>query len=300
MQNAKQNQEARVKRAKACQNLINKSIDKLAEQLEQGYSEAMQRYLKAMSHFHTYSLSNMFLIMSQKPEATHIAGFRTWNKLGRSVNKGEKGIRIFAPVLYKKKKDDKGKQLNETVESQDDEHIMYFRTVCVFDISQTTGDEIPQPSQTQGDATALIPKLEQAITTAGIELEYTNTGKALGKSYKGAIHIKPGMSTAQTFSILAHEYAHELLHQNEEPNEGKTIRELEADAVACIVSEYHGIQNTQSSADYIKLWGGNKEKLLERMERIRECANTIIERIEEQSNKIAKTRPSAYHNRKHA
>ena len=39
----------------------------------------------------------------QKPDASYIAGFNTWkNEFKRAVRKDEKGIKILAPVLYKK------------------------------------------------------------------------------------------------------------------------------------------------------------------------------------------------------
>lgn len=43
------------------------------------------------------------LIVSQKPDATHVAGFKTWKSLSRFVKKGEKGIVIIAPMLIKPK-----------------------------------------------------------------------------------------------------------------------------------------------------------------------------------------------------
>ena len=62
------------------------------------------QYLKTMSRFHNYSLNNIMLIYMQKPNATMVAGFGKWkDQFGRHVNKGEKGIKIIAPVLYNKK-----------------------------------------------------------------------------------------------------------------------------------------------------------------------------------------------------
>lgn len=233
-----------------------------------------------MSLFHKYSINNLFLIMAQKPDARRIAGFRTWQKFNRQVKKGEKGIRIFAPVMLKKKKDEnKPEPSKELIGADENDPLLFYRTVCVFDIKQTDGADLPEPSEAKGDASELIPKIEQAITITGIELEYGDTGAALGKSCKGKIIIKPGMSSAETFSTLAHEFAHELLHQSGEPKESRSIRELEADAVACVVCENFGINAIESNADYIKLWDGDKEKLLATIGRIRECTNIIIEKL---------------------
>lgn len=66
----------------------------LVESLESGRSEVLVQYLAAMGRFHHYSFGNVMLIARQRPDATHVAGFRTWNSLGRFVNKGQRGILI--------------------------------------------------------------------------------------------------------------------------------------------------------------------------------------------------------------
>jgi len=68
-------------------------------------SEEMQRYLDFVSRFHQYSPSNIFLIMLTKPDATHVAGFQAWKKMGRYVKKGEHGIPILAPMIHKEDPD---------------------------------------------------------------------------------------------------------------------------------------------------------------------------------------------------
>ena len=57
--------------------------------------------LAAAARFHDYSTSNILLICAQRPDATRVAGIRTWNSLGRRVNRGERGIAILAPCLYR-------------------------------------------------------------------------------------------------------------------------------------------------------------------------------------------------------
>src|SRR5437667_11876483 len=58
-----------------------------------------------MARFHNYSFGNIMLIARQKPQATNVAGIRTWNSLGRFVKRGEKGIMILAPMIGRKKAD---------------------------------------------------------------------------------------------------------------------------------------------------------------------------------------------------
>ena len=72
--------------------VTNQAIEQLITALNEGRSETLTQYLAAIGRFHRYSLRNVMLIASQKPTATHVAGFQAWHKLGRFVKKGEKGV----------------------------------------------------------------------------------------------------------------------------------------------------------------------------------------------------------------
>ena len=91
--------------------IIAANVKSLIEQLEAGHSDALTAYLDAMSRFHNYSFGNILEIARQRPTATRVAGLYAWNQLGRKVKKGEKGIRILAPIIgIKRKKDEEAKQ----------------------------------------------------------------------------------------------------------------------------------------------------------------------------------------------
>src|SRR5579864_5284174 len=79
--------------------LAQASIDSLTQAIESGHSDALFTYLQTMAKFPTYSARNVLLIAAQRPAATHLEGVRCWNDLGRAVRPGEKGIRIFAPMV---------------------------------------------------------------------------------------------------------------------------------------------------------------------------------------------------------
>jgi hypothetical protein len=53
-----------------------------------------------------FSVKNVVLILAQRPTATECAGFHDWRKVGRSVQKGAKGIAILVPIGVSK--DDEG------------------------------------------------------------------------------------------------------------------------------------------------------------------------------------------------
>jgi hypothetical protein len=88
------------------QELIAANIKALIEQLEAGNSDALTAYLDAMSRFHRYSFGNVLSIARQRPGATRVCGFHAWRQLGRNVKKGERGIRILAPIITKRRQKD--------------------------------------------------------------------------------------------------------------------------------------------------------------------------------------------------
>src|SRR6266567_9312698 len=115
------------------QQLIKQAVDFLIEQLKQGKSETLTAYLAAMARFHGYSFSNILAIVHARPDATRVAGIRTWNELGRFINKGEKGIPILAPVIGNRKRREESEDQTEKPAPV----LIGFRKVFVFDYLQT-------------------------------------------------------------------------------------------------------------------------------------------------------------------
>ena len=248
--------------------LSEKAIEELAESLAAGKSKQLQRYLDVMSSFHQYSFCNCMLIVNQRPSATLVAGYAAWKKHGRNVKKGEKGICILAPLLGKKEDND-----------EEEQTIRGFRATHVFDVAQTEGEELPSFAAVSGDPGQKLTLLKEAIVQSGITVRHeASLGGASGVSYGGDICIANGLSEAEEFVTLAHEYAHELLHHGPDRlNFSKVVRELEAEAVAYIVAKAVGLENALSqSSDYIQLYSGNKDQLLQSLERIRKTAARII------------------------
>jgi len=109
-------------------------------------SETIKNYLEFCARFHQYIFNNQILILLQCPDATHVAGFRTWQSMGRSIRKGSTGIRILAPMIYKRKKETKKEEDEDDdgiMEIEEKEMVRFFRPVCVFDMQQTMEDKPP-------------------------------------------------------------------------------------------------------------------------------------------------------------
>jgi antirestriction protein ArdC len=235
------------------QQIIRENIQCLIAQLEAGHSEALTAYLNAMSRFHRYSFGNILEIARQCPTATRVAGLYAWNQLGRRVKKGEKGIRILAPIMGIRRKPDQ--EAEKDITTQNERCVIGFRNAYVWDVEQTTGTNLPEPTKVQGEVGENYDRLLAFLERQGIELVFTeNIAPALGASYGGRIAILPGQSKAETFSTLVHELGHELLmHASRRTTTTKTVRETEAEAVAFVVGRAIGLEMTSASADYVVL-----------------------------------------------
>lgn len=255
---------------------IDQGLERLNAALAEGRSEEFERYLSTMGRFHHYSFNNILLILMQNAEASHVAGFRAWQGLGRQVKKGESGIAIVAPCRYKTKVE------NDDGEEQTAYALRGFTVAYVYDIEQTEGDELPQFTAVSGDPGEALARLKAYIEELGVELNYhpsLGPGR-LGCSAGGTISVLEGLDAALEFSVLIHEMAHEDLHHGERRAETtKTIRETEAEAVATVVCSAFGVDSTERSSDYISLYRGTTETLGESLKFIQKTAQQIIEGI---------------------
>jgi len=254
--------------------IASKAIEELSKALERGHSEALRNYLVAMAKFHSYSLHNLMLIVSQRPDATRVAGFHAWKQLGRNVKKGVKGIMILAPVVLRKNKE------KATSEEDHGKTTVGFRVVYVFDQIDTEGKSLCELGSAQGDPTGYIEQLKQFIAERGIQLEYSGAiYPAQGQCSPGKIVLLTGQSAAEEYATLAHEAAHSLLHMQERRAETtKRVRETEAEAVAFVVCEAIGIK-AKNSVDYIHLYSGDRETLAESLEHVQRASAEILAAI---------------------
>jgi hypothetical protein len=270
--------------------IIAANVKSLIEQLEAGHSDALTAYLDAMSRFHNYSFGNVLEIARQSPSATRVAGLYAWNQLGRKVKKGERGIRILAPIIGIKRKKDEDAEKDIT--KQNTRVLVGFRNAYVFDVAQTEGAELPAMREVYGDVGENHDRLVSFIERQGIELVFTeNIRPALGVSYGGRIAILPGQSKAETFATLVHELAHEMLHKAERrTTTTKVVRETEAEAIAFVVGKAVGLEAGSASADYIHLYHGNASLLAESLEVIQQTSAVILAALQPSA---AETMPDA-------
>jgi len=228
-------------------------------------------YLRACGMFHDYSWHNCAMIWSQKPEATRVAGFQTWKKLGRYVVAGSKGIAIFAPMTFK------DKSTAEDGTEQESSRV-WFRIVYVFDVSQTGGESLPElPSECTGNGgESLCDCLLSFAAEKGITVE-TRTIAGTAKGYaseKGTrITLSNSLSVSDRAAVLIHEISHCLLHFSESKPNLKQ-RELEAEATSFVVASHFGLN--PESKFYLASYGVKASDLLESLPVIQQTAAQII------------------------
>ena len=262
------------------------SYDKLVK----GVSEVVNskgwiEFLKVQSKFYNYSFNNAFLIAIQCPYASRVTGFNTWKKLGRNVKKGSKGIKILAPLRKKvKAQDAKGKET--------DKFVLYgFRSVNVFDISQTEGKELPEICKPlEGDpeeAKKLFDALKEIIEIPIAEEEIAGKANGYYDLLDDRIALEVKNSLLHKAKTLAHEYTHSMLDRKDiEVKQSRDEAEIAAESVAFIVSDHFGLDTSSYSFEYVAAWSGaDPEKILKQGVIIQTTASKIINQVEEKLKK---------------
>ncbi len=256
---------------------IKKTVETLANETDAArQSELFRDFLRIVGMFHSYSWGNQLMIWSRRPTATRVAGFRSWQKMNRYVRQGEKGIPIFAPMVFKDKRaaDPDGLVTEERAR-------LWFKVVYVFDVAQTDGQPLPELPQTYaGDPGALESSLLALAAAHGIAVEFGGTGAANGFSEQDGKHIvvSDRLNDAGRASVLVHELAHSLLHFEKERKVNLRQRELEAEAVSYVVGSHYGLE---TRADfYLASYGVKAADLLESLPIIQKTAADIISVIE--------------------
>ena len=276
-------------------------VQKLTDQLETGItelfnSEQYAAYLSTMSKFHRYSFGNILLILLQCPGASQVAGYGDWKKnFGRQVKRGERGITILAPCPYRRRE-----EVEETAPDGSTATTIQlvqrvgFRTVTVFDVSQTEGKPLSELVQKLTGDVADYERMTEAICALSpypINIE-AFPGAAYGccNFVEQRILVQPDMSQVQTIKTMIHEVSHAKLHAPIEDGDGETppqrkrrfVREMEAESVAYVVCQHFGIDTADYSFGYVAGWshGKNLSQLKASLELIRNTAAELIDGID--------------------
>jgi len=231
-------------------------------------------WLHVAGRFHSYSLNNTLLIYAQRPDATQVAGYQTWRQLGRQVNKGERGIRILAPIVHRRSPGEN--EVDDTSDQTDNDRaaadrndgrrrLAGFRAATVFDVSQTKGDPLSEgarPELVVGEAPdRLWDLLAHEVTDRGFTV---SRGPCEGRNgytdfLDRVVVVRDDVDDAQAVKTLVHELGHVLLHGPDrsaarDTRECRGVAEVEAESVAFLVAAGRGLDVSGYTFPYVARW----------------------------------------------
>lgn len=232
-------------------------------------TDDFKHYLKIMASLPKYSLNNLNLIYSQKENATHVMGYKAWQELDRYVNKGAKAIHIVAPIVAKLTKEEK-----ERLKTDEDYGVKGYRTIPVFDVSDTSGKELKYAddfikSDYTTKETEKFSELEIKEVVKLIESKYhvpISFEKINDENIKGyyfpkdhSITISSELTKTEQLKTLFHEFAHSQLHSKKAMEEypellSKPHKEAQAESVAFLTMSALNIDTSNYSVGYVSTW----------------------------------------------
>jgi hypothetical protein len=257
-----------------------KMVGELLERVQSMSKEEYKNILNSMATFHNYSYSNQIILHFSG--ASQVAGFRSWTKdHNRTVKKGAKAVWILAPneFLIPIEKYNGKAQMIDIIKKNGKEYakLMSYKSVPVFDIADTEGEEIVKNMTTTS-------KIElETLKSIADTLGYCVSNKPLeiatgGYIAEKSIVLNSNLSEAENIGTLIHELAHgELGHTDSKDMTSRSLKEQQAETVTYIICQMFGVD--RKSEFYLKGWRLD-ENINNSFSLINKAVSTISEMIE--------------------
>lgn len=280
--------------------LVRDRLARLADEVDERLISAeMRAHILAMIRFHRYSLNNQILISLQcyargiDPNQL-VAAHDDWQKMGRRVKKGERGIQI----IWGKPRHKRVRVRDEVTgeEREEERSWIAFGGGNVFLESQTEGEPIPRmPKKEMAEVggeldrrvVALIERqgiqFRERATLSSSTVAYAEQKATVSGATTTEIYRRSNEAQQQRLRASLHELAHvEMGHldRSQSPPDEQQ-QELEADACAYVVAQHYGY-DFGTTPNYIALHARAGRHLHQSMERIARTAKQIIEQLEAQ------------------
>jgi len=213
-------------------------------------------YLRFVAAFRSYR-NNVLLIATQCPEASRVAGYSTWQRMGRQVRKGEKAIKILGYSTKKITKTD------PVTGEETEDRLVRYPVLSVFDISQTDGDPIPTsqyPLPTGDGPDGALDQLTGWLQAEGWTLREVPLADGCEGYTDHATRVivtEAGLDPAARLVVLLHEAGHAMLHSDLALGEYQAHRgvcETEAESTAYVLANLLGLDVDASSISYVAGW----------------------------------------------
>jgi len=249
------------------------SLKKLSNELITDTDKLKKLAESWSNQLYSYSAQNLFtanfqLIANKGRMVSALGSYKRWKDEERYVNKGEKALHILAPI-FTKIKDKNG---------EEEKVISFFKTVPVFDISQTNGKACKYVSETNKLISETEFKFEdlKANCKCEVKLESLSYG---GHTDGESITVNIDHTNEGKIANMFHELAHLESHYTKEGKElDRRTKELEAEAVSYLLCELIGIEN-KKSAVYINSWKGGAKELEKSGQRVLKTADKIAKYV---------------------
>lgn len=252
------------------------------EKLEQGVesikdTESFRAFLDFQAKFYRYSPRNTLLIMLQRPDATIVASYGRWQELKRQVMKGERGIRIIAPLI---------KKVVDEETKEEEKKLVGYKVVSTFDISQTQGEPVPDlevPVLDGEGGRELYLRLLSVASKEGLVVKRggpffdarPNAYGYLERSSK-TIAIRDGVSSLQEANTMTHEILHYL--GNHDMSDART--ETIAQGGAYVVLKHFGLETSDRTFPYLASWLRERDLTKSLLGNIGNLSKELIDRID--------------------
>jgi N-terminal domain of anti-restriction factor ArdC len=221
-------------------------------------SDGWKRWVRVRSRagLARLSISNQLLVALARPDATFVAGFNAWLRLGFAVRKGERAVAIIAPLPIKDRDRVTGQETGDT--------MMLFKAVFVFDRAQVdpiAGREQaplgPPCEPLTGDSHAhLLAPVQAFAESLGFSVSFESipgdTGGWCDQNARRIVVDEDAPANAQ-LRILIHETIHALGVGYAEY--GRERAEVIVDTATAIAVGSVGLRVDGDSIPYIAGWG---------------------------------------------
>ena len=253
-----------------------------------------KQWASTLARFPTYSPGNALLIMAQRPDATYVAGYHAWQKLGRQVQKGERGISILAPVTYRVPAEEASPSDATAAVRQ----VVAFKAVTVFALEQTQGAplQLPRATPLQGDTMGQL--LSHLMGVPGVPVRFGDTGPAYGvwNPATQEITLRQDAAADQHLKTLLHEWSHSLgmatLEQARHRHVG--LEEVTAETTAYVMAQAMGLNTHGYSQGYVAGWAdGDPKKVAGVVQEVGRRVHHMVTQIEQAAQHNAALMPVA-------
>lgn len=251
----------------------------------------LKPFLTFMTRFHRLSAGNCLLIFSACPNAQKVQSYEAWKREGRQVKAGETGIPVYRPAKYFARLnvpkrdaqgspvlDFQGKPLMEQIRKE----VMAYRKEYVFDLSQTTGRDIPGLEKNKAPLPSKFEDVMKFICRAfaplTIRLEEQSVNGYCSFENR-TIHINRNLSHSRMIQTALTEVSHLALH---EKSPGRQNAEIAAQTTAFMLASYLGLDTSGYAYPNMQLWswGKNPEEILDILSCANDAAKGIIDAAE--------------------